>query len=69
MNPRELTRSFRLANRVLAVSMPIFVIVVILLRDANEALLQGLALAWFLLTLLILLVLDERYRRRHERGQ
>jgi preprotein translocase subunit SecG len=69
MKTSELTRSFRLANRVLAISTPIFVIVVILLRNANEAVLQTLALAWFFLNLAILLALDERYRRRHEGDQ
>ncbi len=66
MNTHELTRSFRLANRILAVSTPIFVIVVILLRNADEAVLQALGLAWFFLNLAALHILDERYRRRHE---
>lgn len=69
MNERELTRSFRLANRILVVSTPLFVIVVILLRNANEAVLQTLGLAWFFLNLAILYVLDERYRRRHGHDQ
>lgn len=69
MQANELTRLFRLANRVIAISAPIFVIVVILLRNANEAVLQALGLAWFFLVMAILLVLDERYRRRHESDQ
>ncbi len=69
MDSQELTRSFRLANRVLAVSTPIFVVVVILLRNANEAVLQALGLAWFFLTIAIVLALDERYRRRHGSDQ
>jgi hypothetical protein len=69
MNPQELTRSFRLANRVLAVSMPIFVIAVILLRNANEAVLQTMGLAWFFLNIAIVYALDERYRRRHGSDQ
>lgn len=69
MKEKELTRSFRLVNRILAISTPLFAIVVILLRNANEAILQALGLAWFFLNLAILFVLDERYRRRHERDQ
>ena len=69
MNAQELTRSFRLANRVLAISTPIFVIVVILLRNANEAVLQTLGLAWFFLNIAIFLALDDRYRRRHGSSQ
>lgn len=69
MRDHELTRLFRTANRVLAISTPIFVIVVILLRNANEAVLQALGLAWFFLSIAILLALDERYRRRHGSDQ
>jgi hypothetical protein len=65
MRANELTRLFRLVNRVLVASTPIFVIVVILLRNANEAVLQGLGLAWFFLNFAILFALDQRYRRRH----
>lgn len=69
MRTSELTRSFRLVNRILGVSAPIFLVVAILLRDANEAVLQMLGLAWLLLTFAVFLLLDERYRRRHERDQ
>jgi hypothetical protein len=69
MNAHELTRSFRLANRVLMISTPIFVIVVILFRNANEAVLQTMGLMWFFLNLAIFYVLDERYRRRHGSDQ
>ncbi len=69
MRDHELTRLFRLANRVLLISTPCFVVVVILLRKADEAVLQALGLAWFFLNLAILLALDERYRRRHEGDQ
>lgn len=69
MRPTELTRLFRLANRVLVFMVSILLIGAVLLRNHEDAL-HVFGLAWFFLNFVILFILDERYyRRRHESDQ
>jgi len=60
---------FRRANVSLAISAPILFAGAIFLRNANEAVVQTFALAWFFLPFAIFFVLDERSKRRGRRDQ
>ncbi|HEU4392972.1 MAG TPA: hypothetical protein VFR04_04965 [Solirubrobacterales bacterium] len=65
----ELRELFRLANISVAITIPILLAGAILLRNANEGLLQAFAMAGVLLPFAIFLALDERNKRRRRRGQ
>lgn len=65
----EMRENIRLANIVLAITTPIFIVVAILLRHAGEGVLQALGLFYFFSIIGILIAFFERDERRRRRDQ
>lgn len=65
----ELKRSFRRANRVIVVATLLFVVGVILLRDAGEGVRVALGLTYFFGGLIAFLIIDVRADDRERRNQ
>ena len=63
----ELRERIHHANVVMAVTLPIFAIVAFLLTDADEAVLQGVGLAYFVIVFALFFALGERADRRRQR--
>ncbi len=65
----ELKTLIRYGNIGLAVMVPILIVGVVLLRNASEGVLQAFGLVNFFLPIAILLILEERNKRRDRRDQ
>ena len=65
----ELRERFHRANVALAVTFPVLAVAAFLLRNAEEAVLQGLAVAYFVLVFALFFVLEERAERRRLRQE
>jgi hypothetical protein len=62
---KDLRRRARHANIALAITTPILFIGGLLLRDADEAVLQAFGMTMFFLNFVFYFILDRGYERRH----